>query len=218
MLKFNFKPSQGGDVPIHMLSIYVRSCDVFIIVLERNRDVALAPFPIQGCKKGWRCMEETREGGSEGVHEWMLAFLLRRPDIIKDSPCVLPSLSSKGMLAPGSSACYCVALAEKRQRKCLRTAEEEEEEEEEEGARGDTAQAVFPIYQQGGGYTNNSACFPHTCARKPFPCSALFALFCSVSHSILQFNSVYFCHPLNISLFLTAPRSLPVSAFSVYLS
>lgn len=64
-------------------------------------------------------MERGREGGREGVSEWMLAFLLRRPDIIKDSPCVLPLLSSKGTLAPGSSACYCVALAEKRLREWL---------------------------------------------------------------------------------------------------
>lgn len=57
--------------------------------------------------------------GEEGVSEWVLAFLLRRADIIKDSPCVLPLLSSKGMLAPGSSACYCAALAEKRLREWL---------------------------------------------------------------------------------------------------
>lgn len=44
----------------------------------------------------------------------VLVCLLRGADIIKDSPCVLPLLSSKGMLAPGSSASYCVALAEKR--------------------------------------------------------------------------------------------------------
>lgn len=54
-----------------------------------------------------------------GGSEWMLPFVLRRPDIIKDSPCVLPLLSSKGTLAPGSSALYCVALAEKRLHKWL---------------------------------------------------------------------------------------------------
>lgn len=63
------------------------------------------------------CGGEVRR--EEGVSEWMLAFLLRRLDIIKDSPCVLPLLSSKGMLAPGSSVLYCVPLAEKRLHKWL---------------------------------------------------------------------------------------------------
>lgn len=66
-----------------------------------------------------RCIERRREVGSEGVSEWVLVCLLCGADIIKDSPCVLPLLSSKGMLAPGSSASHCVALAEKRLRKWL---------------------------------------------------------------------------------------------------
>lgn len=135
----------------------------------------------------------------------MLAFLLRRPDIIKDSPCVLALLSSKGMLAPGSSACYCVALAEKRPRKWLRTAE---------GGGGGTAQATFPIYQQGGGYTNNSTRF-HTHANlSPALPYSLFSALCHTLPCSLTLS--IFCHPLNISL-SHSPCFPCASAFSVYL-
>lgn len=106
------------------------------------------------------------------------------------------------MLAPGSSACYCAALAEKRQRKCLRMAEEEEEEEEAAGG-GDTAQAVFPIYQQGGGYTNNSACFPtHVHANLPpaLPYSLFSALSHTLSCSLTQYISVIHSICLSFSL------------------
>lgn len=76
----------------------------FCFLLEWNWDMRLLPFLI----KGWKRLEgggvwrgEGREEVKELASEWVLVFLLRRADIIKDSPCVLPLLSSKGMLAPG---------------------------------------------------------------------------------------------------------------------
>lgn len=177
----------------------------FFFLLELNWRVTLLPFPYKGLEKvrGRRCMERGREGGREGVSEWMLAFLLRRPDIIKDSPCVLPLLSSKGTLAPGSSACYCVALAEKRLREWLWTAGEEEE-----GARGGAAQAVFPIYQQGGGYTNNSACFPTHVHANPSP-ALPYSLFSALSHTLP-------CS-LTLTIFLSPTQYLSLSHSPVFL-
>lgn len=86
----------------------------FFFLLELNWDVTPLPFPT----KGWKRLEGGGAWREEGREE-VKGFLLHGPDIIKDSPCVLPLLSSKGMLAPGSSASYCVALAEKRLRKWL---------------------------------------------------------------------------------------------------
>lgn len=159
--------------------------------------------------KDWKRLEgggvwrgEGREEVKELASEWVLVFLLRRADIIKDSPCVLPLLSSKGMLAPGSSACYCVALAEKRLRKWLWTAEEEE------GARGGHGTGCVSHLPAGRGVHKQFSLLSYTCACKPFSCTASFTIFCSVSHSPFQFNTqytVYFCHPLNIFLFLTPP-------------
>lgn len=76
----------------------------------------VCPFPVTILNrlKGGDVSRGMREGGNKRVSKWVLVCLLRGADIIKDSPCVLPLLSSKGMLAPGSSASYCVALAEKR--------------------------------------------------------------------------------------------------------
>lgn len=76
-------------------------------------------------------VRERKEVGLEGVSKWVLACLLRGADIIKHSPCILPLFSSKGMLAQGSSASYCVALAEKGL--CR---------------EGVGEQAVFPIYSR----------------------------------------------------------------------
>jgi len=94
--------SEGeGDIlwSANMVTIDVRSWD-FIFLLEWNWDVRVLPFffsPVEASKRFelggvWR--GEGREGGSEGVSQCVLAFLLRRTDIIKDSPCVLPPLSS----------------------------------------------------------------------------------------------------------------------------
>lgn len=121
MLKFHFKLLQGDDVPIRMLTICARSCDVniFFSIWNLTGMCRLVLF-LYRAGKGWReevCGGEARR--EEGVSEWMLPFLLRRLDIIKDSPCVLPLLSSKGMLAPGSSVLYYVPLAEKRLHKWL---------------------------------------------------------------------------------------------------
>lgn len=161
-------------------------------------------FPLQwwaGVEGGGVSREE---GGNKGVGKWVLVCLLRRADIIKDSPCVLPLLSSKGMLAPGSSASYCVALAEKGLCKWLWMAVEE-------GAR---ALAVFPIYQQGGGYTNSSACFP-TRAHANLSPALPHSLFSALPHTFP--GSLFFCHPLSNSLPLF-PTVLPRPPLSLFTS
>lgn len=162
---------------------------------ELNWNLTLHPFPITVQKRldGGGVFWGRRKGGSEGVHKWVLVCLLRRADIIKDSPCVLPLLSSKGMLAPGSSASYCVALAEKRRCTRLWTAKEE-------GAR---EQAVFPIYQQGGGYTNNSA----MCMQTFLP----HCLILSLSHTLPG--------SLTLSIFLSPTQYLsPLPPLSLFTS
>lgn len=151
-------------------------------------------YCLQRSRKGWR------EEGSEGASEWVLARLLRGADIIKDSPCILPAPSSKGMLAPGSSASYCVALAEKRLCKWLCTAEEEKEERV-SGVGG----GCFLFTSSEGGYTNNSVCF----STRVHANLSSYALFLFISFllcltlSLAVWHSVYFCHPLNISLSLS---------------
>ena len=156
------------------------------------------PFPTKAWKKVGerrrRRRRRRREG--EGVRERAVC-LLCRADIIKDSPCVLPLPSSKGTLAPGSSASYSAAPAEKRLREWLWMAEDGTG----AGGGGDTARVAFPIY-----FTNNSACFPHTCACKPLPLSS------ALSHPLRQLNTQYISvNPLNVSLFFAPPVLLSAS-------
>lgn len=55
MLKFNFKLLRRDDVPIHMLAICVRSCDVDIFIFSwRATDVTRRPSRV----KDWKRLEE----------------------------------------------------------------------------------------------------------------------------------------------------------------
>lgn len=172
----------------------------------------VCPFPVTILNrlKGGNVSRGMREGGNKGVSKWVLVCLLRGADIIKDSPCVLPLLSSKGMLAPGSSASYCVALAEKRLCKWLWTAEEE-------GAR---ALAVFPIYQQGGGKQTVQLAFPHICMQTfLLHCLILSFLLCltlslavyvSVTHSVTPFFSFPLFFPRPLPSLFTSSKPPPL--------
>lgn len=53
MLKFDFGPLQGDDVPIHMLTIYVRSCDVYIFVFPSGTELGCdaSSFSYRGLEK-----------------------------------------------------------------------------------------------------------------------------------------------------------------------
>lgn len=128
--------------------------------------------------------------------------LLRRADIIKDSPCILPILNSKGMLAPGSSASYCVALAEKRLCKWLCTAEEEKEEKS-VGVGGYGAGCFLFTSSEGGTQTIQSA-FPHMCMQTFLLILSFFAL----SHTLPG--------SLTLCIFLSPTQYLSLSHSSYF--
>lgn len=68
MLKFNFKLLQGDELPIHMLTICVRSCDVYIFFFSWNLTGMWRLFlSLQRAGKDWR---EEVHGEKKGGRKW----------------------------------------------------------------------------------------------------------------------------------------------------